>query len=76
MPSLRYGPTHYLDSLVVLGPLVWLKVVIELLRIPCDRCSVGRLKVLAHPVIEREKGSSRSNFGTHVADGGHTRAGK
>ena len=38
--------------------------------------TVGRVEVVDHAVVEGEEGGSGTNLSTHVANGGHTRAGE
>lgn len=65
---------HNLDSLVVLAVLVRLEVVVEFLSIFGNVGSVGSLEVTAHSLVVREERGGSTDFGTHVANGGHTRA--
>jgi len=46
--------------------------VVELLSISSNRGTAGRLKVLAHSVVEGEDRSGRTDLGTHIADSRHT----
>jgi hypothetical protein len=66
--------THNLDALVVLAVLVGLEVVVELLGVAGLGGTAGSLEVLGHAVVEGEERSGRTDLGTHVTDGGHTRA--
>ena len=68
--------THDLDALVVLGTLISLQVVLESLGIVGDSLATGSVEVVDHAVVEGEDGRRRANLGTHVANGGHTRAGE
>jgi hypothetical protein len=48
----------------------------ELLGVVCDIRAFRRVQVVDHAVVEGEHGSGCSDFGTHVANGGHARARK
>lgn len=41
----------------------------------CNVLALGGLQVLVHALVVWERGACRANFGAHVANGGHTRAG-
>lgn len=66
--------TYNLDDLVVLGVFVGLQVVCEPLSVSSDVTALSSLEIVDHTVVEGEHRSRRTNFGTHVADRGHTRA--
>lgn len=68
----RLKLTHDLDSLVVLGSLVWLQVVVELLSVLGDVGSAGSLEVRSHSLVVREERGGGTNLGTHVTDSSHT----
>lgn len=70
---LEFGEVD-LDDLVVLGTLVGLEVMLEGLGVGRDVAALGRAEVVAHARVVGEEGGGRADFGTHVADGGHTRA--
>lgn len=49
---------------------------LELLGIVGDVTTLGGTEIVAHTVVVREERGGSSDFGTHVADGGHARAGQ
>lgn len=63
-----------LDDLVVLGVLVGAEVVLESLGVRTDVGTVGRVEVLTHATVVGEERGGCTDFGTHVADGGHSSA--
>jgi len=63
-----------LDDLVVLGALVGLEVVREAASVVGNFGTLGGLEVVGHARVEGEEGGGGTNFGTHVANGGHTSA--
>lgn len=65
-----------LDHLVVLCVLVGLQVVLERVGILGNLRTLGRVEILSHALVVREEGGSGTNFSTHVANGGHARAGE
>ena len=49
---------------------------LEALSIVSDVRALGGVEVVGHAVVEGEEGSGSTDFSTHVADRGHTRAGE
>ena len=68
--------TYNLNALVIFGTLISLEVVLEALGIVGDVRPLRGIEVIDHAVVEGEEGGSGTNLSTHVANGGHTRAGE
>ena len=49
---------------------------LELLGVLANIRTTGGVEVVHHAVVEGEEGGSGTNLSTHVANGGHTRAGE
>ena len=47
---------------------------LEALSILGDFRSLGSIEVIGHTVVEGEQAGGSTNFSTHVANGGHSRA--
>ena len=68
--------THNLDDLVVLGTLIWNKIMGEPLSILGNLRTFGSVEVVHHTGVEGEERGGSTNFGTHIANGSHTSAGE
>jgi hypothetical protein len=68
--------TYNLDMVIVLGTLVGSEVVGESCSILADFRALSRVEVVDHAVVEGEHRRRRADFGAHVTDSSHTRAGE
>lgn len=48
----------------------------ELSGVVGDFGALGSVEVVGHALVEREEGGGSTDFGTHVANGGHTGCGE
>lgn len=71
----EFGKVDF-DDLIVLGVLISSEVVLESFGVGSDVGTVGSVKVFTHSLVVGEEGGSGTDFGTHVADGGHSSAGE
>jgi hypothetical protein len=65
---------HNFNELIVFCALIGNQVVLEALGVFGNLRSLGGIEVVGHTVVEGEKTGGGTNFGTHVADGGHAGA--
>ncbi len=65
---------YNLDHFVIFGTLVRCQVVSKALRILGNFRSLRGVEIVNHTAVEGEERGRGTNFGTHVADRGHTRA--
>ena len=63
-----------LNDLVVLGTFIGNQVVLERFSQVGDFTTLGSAQVISHALVEGEQRGGGTDFGTHVANRGHTRA--